>query len=116
MPINPITLDKIDYHTIKQIQTKIIDRIVHETAQVEINRDYNKKNFNSSKQERAIEEFAKYLLKFNLKLNAEIKNKKIKVKILNDKGNVLIETYVDDLDFIFKNIQYETGNLIDIRG
>lgn len=116
MPINPITLDKIDYNIIRQIETKVVDRIVHETKGVELQSDNNNKQFDFNKQRKAIEDFAKFLSKFGIKFNGKIVNKKIKVKIVNIKGEVLIESYVEDIDSIYKNIQNSTGSFIDIRG
>lgn len=116
MPINPVTLDKIDYNVIRQIEHKIIDRIVHETKGAEIKRDNDGREFDLNRQKKAIEEFAKYLAKYSMKLEGKIIKNKVKLKITNKEGKVLIETYIDDVDSIFRNIQETSGNLIDLRG
>lgn len=116
MPINPVTLDKIDYNIIRQIETKVVNRIVHETLGAELQKENNNKQFDLNKQKKAIEDFARFLSKFGIKFDGKVENKKIKIKVINFKGEVLIEAYVDDLDSIFKNIQNNTGSFIDIRG
>lgn len=116
MPINPVTLDKIDINTIRQIETKIIDRIIHHTTEAQANKKNNNNQFDLNKQYRAIEEFAKYLARFNLKAEGKVEKDKVKLKILNKKGEVLIESYLDDVDYLLRTIQNQTGNLIDFRG
>lgn len=116
MPINPVTLDKIDINTIKQIETKIIDRIIHHTTEAQANKKNNNNQFDLNKQNRAIEEFAKFLAKYNLRVEGKVEKDKVKLKILNKKGKVLIESYIDDVDYLFRKIQDQTGNIIDLRG
>lgn len=116
MPINPVTLDKIDYNVIRQIETKVVDRIVHETKGAELQRENNNKQFDLNKQKKAIEDFERFLSRFGIKFEGKVENKRIKIKIVNLKGDILIEAYVDDLESIFKNIQNSTGSFIDIRG
>ncbi|MBZ4663101.1 MAG: hypothetical protein JG776_793 [Caloramator sp.] len=116
MPINPITLDKIDINTIRQIETKIIDRIIHHTNEAQANKKNNNNQFDLNKQNRAIEEFAKFLAKYNLRSEAKTEKNKVKLKILNKNGDVLIESHIDDIDYLLRTLQDQTGNLIDLRG
>lgn len=116
MPINPITLDKIDINTIRQIETRIIDRIIHHTAEAQANKRNGNNQFDLNKQNRAIEEFARFLLKYSLKAEGKVEKDKVKLKILNQKGVVLLESYIDDVDYLLRTIQEQTGNLIDLRG
>ena len=117
MPINPITLDKYEPNIIKQIEHKVIDRIVHETKNSQPSReDGNKNNFNGQKQEQAAKQLGQYLAKFNIKLEYKIFKKKVKIKLRDKDGNLILETDIDDIEGLFESVRKETGNIIDVRG
>lgn len=118
MPINPITLDKIDNIIIKQIENKVVDRIVHEARGAEIRKESNNKNnnFSGGRQEQAAQQFSYFLSKFNIKLEYKILKDKVKVRIKDKNDNLLIETEVDDVEDLFNSVRKETGAIIDLKG
>lgn len=118
MPINPITLDKMEPIVIKQMENKLVDRIVHEIKGTEIQKEKadKEKNFNRENQKKAAEEFGFFLLKHNLKFEYKINKDKIKLKIKDKEGKIIIETEVDDIELLFDRIKKNTGSIIDIRG
>jgi hypothetical protein len=119
MPINPITLDKIEYNVIKHIESKVVDRIVHDTKNAaSTNKDSSNsnRNFNSKQQEHASQQFSQYLSRFKIKLEYKILKGKIKIKLKDIDGKVLIETEVEDVEKLFDGIKKETGNIIDLKG
>lgn len=118
MPINPITLDKLEPITIKHIENKIIDRIVHEIKGSELAREDKSKgnNFNQEQQEKAAEKFVYFLSKFNIKLEYKIHKNKVKVRIKDKNGKVLLENEVDNIEELLKNVSRDTGKIIDLKG
>jgi ABC-type transporter MlaC component len=116
MPINPITLDKIDPLVIRQIETKIVDKIVHEAKSAETKRGNEEKNFDQERQRKFAEEFSSVLAKYNIKLEYRVMKNKVKIKLKDEKGRVLIETEVDDIESLLESFNKMTGKIIDIRG
>ncbi|MCX7904164.1 MAG: hypothetical protein N2486_06600 [Caloramator sp.] len=116
MPINPITLDKIDPLLIKQIETKIVDKIVHETKSAETKRGNDEKNFDEERQRKFAEEFSNVLAKYNIKLEYRMMKNKVRIKLKDEKGKVLIETEVEDIELLLESFNKITGKIIDIRG
>ncbi|SEF99481.1 hypothetical protein SAMN05660865_01490 [Caloramator fervidus] len=115
MGINPITLDKIDPLVIKQIETKIVDKIVHEVKSGELKRD-NKKGFDEEKQRRACEGFAAVLQKYKIKLEYKLEKNKVKIKLKDKDGKIIIEAEVDDVEDLLESFNKITGKIIDLRG
>lgn len=118
MPINPITLDKLEPIVIKNMENKIIDRIVHEIKGPEFAREDKSKsnNFNQKQQEKAAEQFVYFLSKFNIKLEYKIYKNKVKVRIKDKDDKILLENEVDDIEELLKNISRDTGKIIDLKG
>jgi hypothetical protein len=119
MPVNPITLDKIEPAVIKEMENKAIDTIVREVRGGEIRKEANNQsgNFNRDSQEKSAMEFEQYLHKFNLNLEYKIKKDRIKIKIKDKDGKVLVESETSDLENIIKNINDDQkGSIIDIKG
>lgn len=118
MPINPITLDKLEPTTIKSIEHKIIDRIVHEIKGAEITREDNNRgnNFNQEQQEKAAEKFVYFLSKFNIKLEYKLLKNKVKVRIKDKNGNIILENEVDNVEELLRNVSRDTGKIIDMKG
>lgn len=116
MPINPITLDKIDPLMIKQIETKIVDKIVHETKSAETKRGNDEKNFDQERQRKFAEEFSNILMRYNIKLEYKMMKNKVRIKLKDEKGKVLIEMEVEDIESILESFNRMTGKIIDIRG
>lgn len=118
MPINPVTLDKMDSIIIKHIESKMVNRVVHEANGTEIRKEHNNRNnnFNSHKQQQAAEQFGYFLSKFNIKFEYKIIKNRIKIKLRDGKNNILIETEVEDIEDLFKSVRKETGAIIDIKG
>lgn len=118
MPVNPITLDKIEPLTIKSMENKIIDRLVHEIRGPELAKeDQNKgNNFNPKQQEKAAEQFVYFLSKFNIKLEYKIYKNRVKVRIKDKDGKVILENEVDNIEELLKNITRDTGRIIDLKG
>ncbi|KRQ87066.1 hypothetical protein ABG79_01259 [Caloramator mitchellensis] len=118
MPINPITLDKLEPLTIKQIETKIVDRIVHEAKNAESKQDNskNEQNFSHERQQKAAEQFSAYLNRYNIKLEYKILKGRVKIKLKDEKGNVILDTEVGDVEKILNSLNNITGKIIDIRG
>ncbi|MDF2673253.1 MAG: hypothetical protein K0R09_1518 [Clostridiales bacterium] len=118
MPINPMTLDKLEPITIKNIEHKIIDRLVHEIKGAEIAKeDKNRGNsFNQKQQEKAAEKFVYFLSKFNIKLEYKIYKNRVKVRIKDKNGKVILENEVDNIEELLKNVSRDTGKIIDLKG
>jgi hypothetical protein len=118
MPINPITLDKIEHITIKQIEHKIIDRIVHEINGTNISKNdsHPQQNFNREHQEKAAEKFVYFLSKYNIKLEYKVLKNRVKVKIKDKNGQLILENEVENIEDLFKNIAKDTGKIIDLKG
>ena len=121
MPISPITLDKLEPVTIKHMENKLIDRIVHEIKGAEIQRDNKKRNdengsFNQDKQEKAAQEFGYILSKFKMKFNYKIYKNKVHISIKDKDDNLLIETEIDDIETLLSRLDRDTGSIIDMRG
>lgn len=120
MTVNPVTLDKIEPVVIKNMEHRIVDRIVHEINGAKLNKDnkYRENNFNYRKQEYAAERFSYFLSKYNIKLeyNIDKKRKKVKIRFKDESGAILMETEVDSVEEIFKNISNDTGKIIDLKG
>jgi hypothetical protein len=119
MPVNPITLDKIDSTIIKNVEHKVVDRIVHEIKGTEINKD-NQKNennsFNQQKQEHAARQFGLYLSKYGIKFQYKMLKNKVKVAIRDKNDRMLLDTELDDIEELLKRMQKETGSIIDLKG
>lgn len=115
MPINPFTLNRIEPQIIKHIETKLVDRVVHDVKAIEIKKEQDQKNFDFNKQQKSLEEFVKYLAKYNIKVEGKIEKNKVKLKILSSTGDVLIEEDAYSIDSLFRYIQDSTGSLIDLR-
>lgn len=118
MPINPITLDKFEPLTIKNIENKIIDRIVHEIKGSELAKEDKNRgnNFNQKQQEKAAEQFVYFLSKFNIKLEYKIYKNKVKVRIKDKNGKIILENEVDNIEELLKNVSRDTGKIIDLKG
>lgn len=118
MPVNPITLDKLEPVTIKNMENKIIDRIVHEIRGPELAKGDKSKeyNFNQKQQEKAAEQFVYFLSKFNIKLEYKIYKNRVKVCIKDKDGKIILENEVDDIEKLLKNVSRDTGKIIDLKG
>lgn len=118
MPINPITMDKIEPIVIRNIENKVIDRLVHEIKGAEINRDNRKgnKEFDSSSQENAAKQFGYILSKYNMKFEYKLLKDRVNFKVKNKDGNVIIENETDDVEKLLDAIKKETGSILDVRG
>ena len=117
MPVNPITLDKIEPIVIDKMGNKVIDRIVHEIKGAEIqNGNPNPNNLNYEKQQMAAEKFGVVLSKYGYKFEYSIFKKKVKVKIKDKDGKMIIETEVDDMEELLDNIIKDKGSIIDVKG
>lgn len=118
MPINPITLDKLEPIVIKNMENKIIDRIVHEIRGAEIAKEDKSKgnSFNQKQQEKAAEQFVYFLSKFNIKLEYKIYKNRVKVRIKDKDGKVILENEVDNIEELLKNVSRDTGKIIDLKG
>lgn len=117
MPINPITLDKIEPIVIQRMENQVVDRIVHEIKGAEIQKENNNSNnLNYEKQQMAAEKFGTILSKFNFKFEYRIFKKKVKVKIKDKDGNTIIETEVNDIEELLDNIVKDKGSIIDVKG
>jgi hypothetical protein len=116
--ISPVTLDKIEPHVIKSIEHKVVNKIVHESNRSESSRDDNNRNnnFNGKQQERAAQHFNQYLLKFKIKLEYKVLKNKVKVRLKDKEGKLLLEIEVDDIEKLFEGVKKETGNIIDLKG
>jgi hypothetical protein len=118
MPINPITLDKMEPSIIRHIENKVVDRVVHEaknTGAAKEEKNGND-NFNGRRQKQAAQQFGYYLSKFNIKLEYKILKDRVKVKLKDSKGRILIETDIKDVESLFENVKKETGSIIDLKG
>lgn len=118
MPINPITLDKLEPQVIKQMEHKIVDRIVHEIKGSTLaNEDKNRNpNFSKEHQEKAAEKFSYFLSKFNIKLEYKVFKDKVRVKLKDKNNQTILESEVEDVDTLLKNVSRETGKIIDLKG
>lgn len=118
MPINPITLDKIEPIVIRNIENRAIDKIVHEVKESNISHDNSdgNSNFDGQKQQKAAEKFGYFLSKFNIKFEYKILKNRIRVKIKDIENRVLIETDIEDIEKLIENIKKETGSIIDMKG
>ena len=118
MPINPMTLDKIEPLTIKNMENKIIDRIVHEIRGSELAKEdkNTENNFNQKQQEKAAEKFVYFLSKFNIKLEYKVYKNRVKVRIKDKNGKVILENEVDNIEELLKNVSRDTGKIIDLKG
>lgn len=118
MPINPITLDKKEPLVIKQIEQRVVDRIVHEARGAEIKKeqDGNKQGFNQQSQEKEAQKLGQYLSGFQLKLDYKVGKTRIRVKIIDREGNLLVDTEVQDIERLHSAIRKETGAIIDMKG
>jgi hypothetical protein len=117
MPINPITLDKIEPIVIDKMGNKVIDRIVHEIKGAEIQKENkNSNNLNYKKQQMAAEKFGAVLSKYGFKFEYSIFKKKVRVKIKDKDGKTIIETEVDDMEELLDNIIKDKGSIIDVKG
>ena len=117
MPINPITLDKVEPIVIDKMENKVIDRIVHEIKGAEIQKENNNSSsFNFQEQQMAAEKFAIILSKYNFKLEYSILKKKVKIKLKDKNGNTIIETEIDDIKELLNNIAEDKGSIIDVKG
>lgn len=118
MPINPITLDKIEPVVIKNIENKVVDRLVHEIKGAEINRDNKNGNreFDGSRQESAARQFGYFLSKYNIKFEYKVLNDKVKFRVRDKDGKLILETEVNDIEKLLEVVKRETGSIIDVRG
>lgn len=118
MPINPITLDKIEHVVIKNIENKVVDRLVHEIKGAEINRDNKNGNrdFDGSRQESAARQFGYMLSKYNIKFEYKVLRDRVKFKVKDKENNLILDTEVDDIEKLLETIKRETGSIIDVRG
>lgn len=117
MPINPITLDKMEPVIIKQVENKVVDRIVHEIKGAENGKEEkHNSSFNGENQKKSAEQFSRILSSYNMRLDYKVLKRRIKIKIMDKSGNIIIETEVDDMDVLLKNIEKSTGSIIDLKG
>jgi hydroxymethylpyrimidine pyrophosphatase-like HAD family hydrolase len=117
MPVNPITLDKIEPVVIKQVESKIIDRIVHESKETETNKENsNSRNFNRQQQEQAAQKFEYFLSKYNMVFEYTIHKNRFKIRIKDKNKKLIIETELDDMEKLLDGVKKETGSIIDLKG
>lgn len=124
MPVNPITLDKLDPLVINGMQVKMVDTIVHEIKESGISRDNKDKEdrkndeecFNDRQQDNAGKEFKAMLAKYGLILEYRMYKKRIRIKIKDKNGNILIDTIVDNMVSLLDSVRKKSGSLIDVRG
>jgi len=116
MGINPITLDKIDPLVIKQLEAKIVDKIVHEVKSAELKKDNKEKGFDEERQRKACENFAFILEKYKIGLEYKVEKNKVKIKLRDKDGKIIIETEVDDVENFLESFSKLTGKIIDLRG
>lgn len=117
MPINPITLDKLEPVIIKSIENNVVDRLVHEIKGGEINKENKKgdRQFDGSSQKNACEQFGLILSKYNIKLEYKLLKDSVKIKIRDKDGKVIIETDISDIEKLLESVKKETGGIIDLR-
>lgn len=118
MPINPFTLDKIEPLIIKQVDHRIVDRIVHEVKGAELSKDKNNSNnnFNEERQQKAAEEFSTLLSKFNIRVEFKLHKNKVKLKMYDKNNNEIFDSEVDDVEDLLLKVRKSTGNFIDLKG
>ncbi|EYE88825.1 hypothetical protein Q428_05995 [Fervidicella metallireducens AeB] len=118
MSINPFTLDKIEPLIIKQVEQRIVDRIVHEVKGAELSKDKNSsnKNFNEQRQQKAAEEFTALLSRFNIKVEYRLHKNKVKLKMYDKDNNEIYDSEVDDVEDLLLKVRRTTGNFIDLKG
>lgn len=117
MPINPITLDKIEPVVIRNIENNVVDRLVHEIKGGEINKENKKgdRQFDGSRQQSAAEQFGFILSKYKIKFEYKLLKDKVRIKIRDKDGRVIIETEVSDIEKLLESVKKETGGIIDLR-